>query len=177
MHKKIVNLNKLPYEIILKKNEDKFILFINELSCVVEDSNLLVAYEKLEIKKHEILTDMISLGLEDEIKRPASFSLNAVANNPLPIFLAKAIVACGVTLFIAFAIIYVVHDSVRQMVPGGPLGLIRNQIAQVKHGLEQMNPNDKKELLDKIHQTVLEIKPFTNELRILFQDAAPICGR
>jgi hypothetical protein len=161
----------------LKKNEEKFILFIPELSCVVDDNNLLVAYEKLNLKKQEIFGDMISLGLFDEIKRPASFNLNATAVNPLFPFVVKAIIACGVTFIIAFTTIYVVHDSVRQIMPGGPLGLIRNQVAQVKHGLEEMNADEKKELLNKIHQTILQIKPFTDELSILFQDVSPKCSR
>ena len=177
MHKNIEYLNKLPYEVSLKKTEGKFILFIPELSCVVEDSNLLIAYEKLDLKKQEIFRDMVSLGLFDEIKRPASFNLNETAVNPLFPFMVKAIIACGVTFIIAFATIYVVHDSVRQIMPRGPLGLIRNQVAQVKHELEEMNADEKKELLNKIHQTILEIKPFANELGILFQDTSLKCSK
>ena len=177
MNSNLDYFNTLPYEVILKKKEGRFILFIPELSCVAEDNNLLLAYEKLDIKKQEIFRDMVSLGLENEIKKPYYCNLNADVVNSLSPFIVKAIITCGVILFAALATIYVVHDSVRQLVPNGPLGLIRNQVAQVKHGLEEMNADEKKDLLNKIHQTILQIKPFTNELKILFQDSVAECSR
>jgi hypothetical protein len=162
--------NTLSYTVILKKKGAKFTLCIPELSCVVEDDDLAIAYEKLESRKQELFQDMVSADLSEAIRKPDHLISNETAIKPLFLFLSKAVIGCGVLFFATFMTIYVVHDTVKQFTPLGPLGLIRSQVSQVKHGLESMPDEEKEEIRIKIRETLQELKPFLDEFDILRQE-------
>ena len=171
MNRDIDYFNALSYDVLLRKNGTTFSLCIPELSCVVESEDISIAYQKLEFKKNEIFKEMITSDLSYVIQKPERVILNESIIKTLYPFMVKAITVCGVIFFTALATIYVVHDSVKQLAPSGPLALIRNQAAHVKHGLEAMTDDDKKELRLKIRITLLEIKPFLDEFKVLWQES------
>jgi hypothetical protein len=161
----------LSYDVQLKKNETTFILCIPELSCVAEDSDIAKAYEKLERKKEEIFLEMITSDMVDAIQRPRQVILSETIFRSLYPFMVKALVVCGVIFFGTLATIYVVHDAVKVLAPTGPMGLLRHQAATVKHGLENMTEDEKKELQLKIRATLLELKPFVDEFKVLWKES------
>lgn len=166
--------NSLSYSVLLKKNGSFYTLCIPELSCVVEDSDIAAAYEKLEQKKKEIFQDMISSDLVESIQRPQQVKIREELFRSLYPFMVKTAVVCGVIFFASLATIYVVHDSIKQLAPSGPVGLLKSQATQVKHGLDNMTEDEKRDLRLKIRATLIEIKPFMDEFKVLWQEPVQI---
>ena len=160
----------LSYDVLLKKDGPIFRLCIPELSCVVEDGEISAAYEKLERKKEDIFRDMVSSDMAEVIQRPRQAIISETVLSPLYSFIAKAAVVCGLIFISSLATVYVVHDSVKQFAPTGLIGLIRNQAVQVRHGLADMTDDERTELQLKIRATVLEVKPFIDELKVLWNE-------
>lgn len=61
---------KLDYEVILKKKDDQYCLFIPELSIFVTDERIEVAYQKLVQEKEAFFSRVIELGATDRIMKP-----------------------------------------------------------------------------------------------------------
>jgi len=102
----------LKYYIVVRKVKDKFVLYIHELSLLVEDESLERAYEKLESEKGRYFQKMIEMEAQNNITEPACFGggektiklINQLQNSLVP-FSIKLIVTIITTIIIAFFVV------------------------------------------------------------------------
>jgi hypothetical protein len=89
----------LEYDIIVRKNKGKFLLYISELSLYEESENLDSAYEKLDIKKQNYFQKVIGNGLQNHITEPERKNPARASSWNMAPFLAKLIVTFSIVAF------------------------------------------------------------------------------
>lgn len=96
----------LKYYIVVRRVKDKFVLYIHELSLLVEDENLVKAYEKLESEKEKYFKKMIEMEAQGNIAEPACFggskkSIKLLQSSFVPFFIKLAVTVVIITIFVA----------------------------------------------------------------------------
>jgi hypothetical protein len=140
-----------------------FYLHIPELSLIVEGSNLNEAYEKLEKEKKEFFRKAIEINAQNEIEPPASLKIKIKKNlldtfGPFLIKLSIVFAACFILLTLTAAVAKFVSNEVRG-IPYAIIGKVNSMSAK---------DIEKEKLL--IRETVKKVKPFTDEVKVLFKD-------
>jgi hypothetical protein len=82
----------LVYDIVLRKNQGNFTLFIQELTLLVEDENLEKGHKELALKKEKYFLSMIKNGYQDCIVEPEGEDTRKTFRWNLIPFLIKTIV-------------------------------------------------------------------------------------
>ncbi|PIS09191.1 hypothetical protein COT75_02940 [Candidatus Beckwithbacteria bacterium CG10_big_fil_rev_8_21_14_0_10_34_10] len=162
------NLNyfmNLDYNLILKKTKDKYYLFMPELSLMVENKSLDGAYKDLEREKEKYFKNIIKLKAEDTVRKPVGLTVRKKLFNELTLFFVKF-------LIILFAFLLVFLSTLPLIIRS--LGQLPNKVTEVvtslSDRLEAMPDENKEKLRLKLKQMAKELKPMTDELKILWED-------
>jgi len=91
----------LKYNTVVRKNKDKFLLYIPELSLLEENKNIDKAYEKLVAEKEIYFQKMIEMGIKDEIVEPAIFGRKRLETGLIPFFIKLLSAAAVVVILLA----------------------------------------------------------------------------
>lgn len=91
----------LQYNTVVRKNKDKFLLYIPELSLLEENKNIDKAYEKLVAEKEIYFQKMIEVGIKDEIVEPALFGRKRLETGLIPFFIKLFSAAVVVVILLA----------------------------------------------------------------------------
>jgi len=90
----------LEYDIVLRRNKDKFTLYIQELTLLEEDENLEKGYDKLALKKVKYFQNMIENGYQDHIVEPEGEDIRKTPQWNLIPFLIKTIVIFSIIVIL-----------------------------------------------------------------------------
>lgn len=82
----------LKYDVVIRKNKDKYILYIREIGLFGEDEILEKAYEKLEFEKEKYFQKMIENDFQDHIGEPEERKIRKTFFGDLAPFFVKLIV-------------------------------------------------------------------------------------
>ena len=156
-------LLKQQYYVILTRKNNTFYLHIPELSLIVEGSNLNEVYERLEKEKKEYFRKAIEINAQNEIEPPASLKVKIKKNllhafSPFFIKLSIVFVACFILLSLAAAVAKFVSNEVR----GIPYVIIGK--------INSMSEKDMEREKLLIRETVKKVKPFVDEVKVLFKE-------
>jgi hypothetical protein len=156
--KKLKYFEDLEYDVVLRKKNDTFVLFIEELNCFAQDKDPKEAYEKLKTEKRDYFNQMIALDRQHLINEPESSDNEKLLFNSLLPFCVKFII-----VLIAGLMLLHVGSLTLQKSLSFPLNKAVNQGLYYRARLLNMPEERKEEIKVKIRETVRELKPFINE--------------
>lgn len=156
---------KLNYNAILKKVEDSYYLFVPELSLIVKGTNINKTYKNLEKEKEAYFKKMIVVGAQEVINEPASLRIRKKIFADLILLFLKTVIIIFIFILIFFGSLPFFSRRISQL-PNTAANLIFNYADR----LTKLPPENKEKVRIKIKEMVGEIKPFTDELRVLWQD-------
>jgi len=160
---------KLNYNVILKKRNELFFLYIPELSLIVEKNNLDEAYEELEKEKEIYIKNALDLDAQDTIEEPVPIKLRkSLVANFLPFFIKLFIVIFIVSIF-SLPIVRFVGYQLGQM-RGNAVRFMWHLPERINNKLKNMSVEKKEEKLIEIRGVIEQIKPFVEEFRVLLID-------
>jgi len=175
MNKDIDYFNELSYDVILRKKGDGFILFIPEISCLSEDKDLSVAYQKLKVRKQELFHEMIASDLSESIPEPERTTANKNITTSMLYFITKVILGSALFFLVTITGVFMAQDTIKKQLSPTmtAYSFVQYQGAKIKLMLEEMPESKKKELQLKIRTLLIELRPFLSEFKILWEELPP----
>ena len=164
--KDIIYFQSLSYDVIVRKKGQFCVLLLPELSIIVQDESLDKAYAKLETEKEAYFRRMIDVSMENYISEPQNkISDERLLNKLLPFFIKLIVISLSIVIFttVAFEFARLKIDVIKYYA-----------VTQIRHFiLKDINemPDDKRQRIrTQLHKAVTQIKPFVDEITILFID-------
>lgn len=170
MERNLEYFKRLNYNVVLKKKGDCFVLFIPDLCCMGEDASMEKAYEKLELEKEKYFQEMIESGSQSYIREPEAVKLNKsnLLNNLLP-FLIKLLII-GLVGVVGMQVAVTRIKSAERKISKNALSAVTN----LNNKLKGMSPEKKEEIRMELRETVQNVKPFVDEIKVLIEDKQKI---
>jgi hypothetical protein len=174
----------LNYPCTLRKSGDCFVLFIRELAIMVQEKTLEDAYRKLVNEKEKYFKDMIDNGFEKYIVKPNMLNSHDrdfkrqynIASSITPFLIKLTII---VLLIIGFGIISIdmtkkigISIDMTTKKYGDP-NYIYKQLMNQTEKLADMSVEQKAKIKSDIKKTVSQLKPFYDEIKVLFEEEKP----
>jgi hypothetical protein len=166
-----MNLN---YDVVLRKKGDDYYLFIPELSVIAYGKELDEAYKKLNIAKEEFFRNIIDLKLQDTVNEPVGIKIRKKHYHEIFQYLMKVLVT-----FLLFVVIFIIiflpvlssfEKFVSNTISSVPEKILSKTAAKIEYKLTNMTEKEKEETRLRIKGMVSALKPFADEIRILFED-------
>ncbi len=159
----------LPYDVIVRKKGGLYLVFIPELSLVEEDEHFDKAHEKLEKAKEKYFREAIERGYKDYIKEPETNKIILKDTYGLIPFFVKLAIVLVILLFSVKVVLNtapsLIKDRVSVLIKEPERLLLRfNEI------MERKTPEERKVIKKYLHRAVENIRPYTDELRVLSDD-------
>ena len=161
---------KLNYNVILKRKDSYYYLFIPELSIIVENEDLDEAYKKLEKDKVLYFKKVIKLDAQDTVKEPMHLVERGKLFSDLSAFFIKVCLITFVFLITIFASLPFVDSFVVHRISQLPVTLIREIPNKIFNKIENMSVEKKEQRILELRKMVQQLKPFIDEVHILFDD-------
>ena len=161
---------KLNYNVILKRKDSYYYLFISELSIIVENEDLDKAYKKLEKDKVLYFKKVIKLDAQDTVKEPMHLVERKKLFSDLSAFFIKMCLIAVVFLITIFASLPFVDSFVVSRINKLPVTLIREIPNKIFNKIENMSVEKKEQRILELRKMVQQLKPFIDEVHILFDD-------
>jgi hypothetical protein len=164
---------KLNYSVILRKENGFYYLFIPDLSIIVEDRDLGMAYTKLEKEKEAYFRRIIEMDAQDTIKEPASVLLRRKIPLDLFMFFIKTLI-----IAVTFTVVIIASQPVLDSFISHELLTLRLKAktfmlefpAKVDSKLKSLTPEQKEAFRLQLRSMVGELRPFVSELRLLWNN-------
>jgi len=166
---------KLNYDMILRKKDAEYCVYIPELAIIACGKSLDEAYEKLILQKEEYFNNIINLKLEETVNEPASVKIRKKQYYGIIDYLIKRLVS-----FILFIVVFImlflpvlssfdkiISSKLNKYMSGEN---ITKAINKVDTKLANMSEKDLEEIKIKLRRIANKIKPMADELRIIFED-------
>lgn len=173
MDKGLDYYKNIQYDVVVRKKGDRYIVFIPELSLAEEDTTLNQAYEKLEKEKENYFRKMIEWGYQDYIRKPGGTKKEKKDVNDLsPFFIKFAIVLITLLMFFAFtgmATLNVASELIKNKVKT----LLKEPdrfLVKFNEMMANKTDEQKEELKRQVRHAVENIKPYADELGVLFKE-------
>jgi hypothetical protein len=151
----------MNYQVLVKKNKDEFILYIEELSIVHKSKNLDDGYKKINQKLDQKLKELEKFGITNNKKDQINYIK--------PFFLKTIIISLALVFIISFSGIQImskVNDVTMNL--KNELNLdIKNKIKEKINNFENKDEIDQEKRsrnLELIKKIVKEFKPYYNEI-------------
>lgn len=163
MEKDLEYYKKLPYDIILRKKGDQFVLFIPELCCIEEDASIEKAYKKLELEKEKYFKEIIEISSQSYIREPGAikYKKSNLFNSLLP-FMIKLVIIIVVGVVVMQVAVVKLKSSERKISKKA-----QNVITDINNKLKKMPPEKKEEIKKELREIVQNVKPFVDEIKVL----------
>lgn len=166
MKKKDFNYFKnLKYSVILTKVKNKYVLFIPELSLIVEDTSLLEAYKKLEKEKEKYFKNIILLKAEETVKEPTPLLIRKKIFIDLFTFFIKTLIVIFIIALVLLISLPYISKRIKNL-PNKSADLI----VEFSEKLNNMPEENKQKIQKSIKDMVKELKPYSDEVRVLWRD-------
>lgn len=169
--KYFMNLN---YDVVLRKKGDDYYLFVPELSVITCGKELDEAYKKLNMEKEKFFRNIIDLKLQDTVNEPAGIKIRKKHYHEIFQYLMKVLVT-----FLLFVVIFIIiflpvlssfEKFVNNTISSVPEKILSKTAAKIEYKLNNMTEKKKEETRMRIKGMVSALKPFADEIRILFED-------
>ena len=170
----------LNYNAVLKQKDSLYYLFVPELSLIAQGQTPDQAWQNLESKKNELFQAAVNLNLRQTIREPAPVRLK----DDLMAFLIK-IIAVGVLFLVALNIVVrpyskimrrqakaLSHTPTAQARADELADGILQLTARFSQQFEKMSDEQKQQAQQKFKSILQDLKPFVDEIRLLFEDAS-----
>lgn len=169
----------LKYDVMVRKADDKFTIFIPELGLIAEGESLEKAYRELESVKSRYFETMVASGLGDNIREPGKKAVCApAAKGTFFIDIAKAaaktIVVCLIVVMAMLFVFNHIESYITQTTQSFADSISVKKSAQtLSIMLDQINntPDEKIEKARiKIRKASEKLKPIIDETKSLLRD-------
>ena len=158
----------LRYDVLLKKVKDTYCAFIPELSLFVEGKSASEAYENLEQEKAQYFKRVLAVDAEDTVIEPLVVTRRKRFKEELLQFAGKTLIVgliFGVILSVLFpSIDAFVNSRINPIKIGGVM------IRQVNKKFSGMSELEQEKIRMQIRGILQKIKPFVDEVRMVFDD-------
>lgn len=162
---------KREYDVTLKKRGEHLILFMPELCLLAEDKDLAEAYKKLEDAKVKYFQKIIDYNLQDTFsdisKEKRDTRHKKLSSYNLSSFMIKFIII----IFIGFISVQVVSNKVMNKIRTENIfDATKRAVGTISVKIAAMPDEKKEELKLKLRDVIHNIKPFTDEFKVLLED-------
>ena len=169
-----MNLN---YDMVLKVKNNRYYLFIEELSIIVEGDTFDDVYEKLHKEKEKNFNKVIESGAWQIVKEPKQVRARKKLFTGLLQFFVKVLIIAFILAFASNIIIgniigklslnvsELVSQSVNQVAKSS-----LQQIRTLNNRLNTLPEGRREEIRLRLRDKARQLKPFVDELRVLLED-------
>ncbi len=159
----------LKYNILLKKKNEIFILFIPELSIIVEDYDLSIAYNKIQEEKSKYFSNIIELNAQDTVTVPLPIVIKKQVFRDLSIFIVKSfIIMISLLVIVLFSrplITSYVDNSINNA-QAKAIKRVKRNSNKLFNRIDNLNEDD----IAEIKKTIIKLKPLVNEIKVVLGD-------
>lgn len=160
---------KLNYTVILKKTNNFYYLFIPELSLIAEGKDLKETYEKLEKEKELYFRRAIEMNEQDSIKEPTFILLRKKIFADLFMFFTKTAIISVIIAILLVGTLPIFGSLINSSINAIP-GQTKLFVLKYADRLTTIPQDQKDEVRIKLRKIVQELKPFADEVKVLFED-------
>ena len=149
----------MNYQVIVKKYNDEYILYIKELSLIHKSKDLEKGYQEINKKKQEILKSI------DDYDLPKS--VNKKSNNIKNYIIKSSVIFLGLTFLISFSGIKILtkfNEVVVDLDKKISLNIVKEKIISEISSLSEASEEKQSERMEKIKVIVKNLKPYYKEL-------------
>ncbi len=149
----------MNYQVIVKKYNDEYILYIKELSLIHKSKDLEKGYQEINKKKQEILKSI------DDYDLPKS--VDKKSNNIKNYIIKSSVIFLGLTFLISFSGIKILtkfNEVVVDLDKKISLNIVKEKIISEISSLSEASEEKQSERMEKIKVIVKNLKPYYKEL-------------
>ena len=149
----------MNYQVIVKKYNDEYILYIKELSLIHKSKDLEKGYQEINKKKQEILKSI------DDYDLPKS--VDKKSNNIKNYIIKSSDIFLGLTFLISFSGIKILtkfNEVVADLDKKISLNIVKEKIISEISSLSEASEEKQSERMEKIKVIVKNLKPYYKEL-------------
>jgi len=168
--KDISYYKKLNYNVILKKIDNNYYLFIPELSLIVEGKSLDEAHGRLETEKENCFKKAADLDALDIIREPGPVIFRKKLFIDLAMFFTKTLIVVCICSIAFIGSLPLVNVFLIQGLAKTTKALVKEFPRKIYNKLDNMSDEEKEEMKLKLRKLVQDIKPFIDEVRVLSKD-------
>lgn len=161
-------LMALKYEVLMRKYDGVYCAFVPELSLLAEGKSASEAYEKLEQEKALYFKRLLAIDAANTVKEPWPITIRKRFQEDILLFGAKTLVVGIIFGIIALIFLPVLDVFVSTRID--PMISLGGMAKRIDDKLNNMSEKDLEEKKNLIKRIVLKVKPFTDEIKILFED-------
>jgi hypothetical protein len=164
----------LNYDVVMRRKKDDFYMFIPELSIIAYGKSAGEAYENLLTEKEKFFNNIIEFDLEETVNEPAKVKIKKKQYHELLQFALKIFI-----IFFLFIIIFAVlflpmyasfEKTVNHTLSTVPEKVVSGVFLKIEDKLNSMTEKDKEQARLKIRNVVNDLKPYADEIKVLFTD-------
>jgi len=164
----------LNYDVVMRRKNDDFCLFIPELSIIAYGKTVNEAYEKLTVEKKKYFKNIIEFDLEETVNEPAAVTIRKKQYHEIVQFILKIFVVFVLIVIFFTALFLPVLSSFEKAVSRTavsiPEKILPKVVEKMEGQLTKMTDKEKEEVRSRIRNVVTNLKPFADEFRVLFED-------
>jgi len=166
----------LKYDVLMKKVNDGYCAFIPELSLFAEGKSASDAFEKIEQEKEQYFKRVLAVDAGDTVSEPLAVTRRKRFKEDILLFGAKTLVV-GVIFGIIVSVLLPSIDifvstrinRINQMINQiDPVKYMEITVGKVDKRISSMSEKEREDTRIKLRKMVQKIKPFADEVRILF---------
>lgn len=159
----------LGYDVVVRKKNDNFCLLIPELTVMAYGKSVSEAYENLVKEKEKYFRNIVEFDLEETVKMPVAMTIRPEHSHEIAQFIKKALIIFVLIVIFFTGLTIPVLSSVQNIINRTAASIPEN-VVKLESKLANMNDKEKEEVRMKIRNAVTNLKPFTDEFRVLFED-------
>ena len=174
MQKDLEYFTKLNYDAVMRMKGDEYCLFIPELSIIASGKTPDEAYKELFNEKERFFINVIELNLQETVNEPAIVKIRKKQYQDIFQFILKVFITflVFVVLFVVFflPVLSSIENALAYKVWTVSEAMLIKVVDKVDNKLSSMPEKEKDATLLRIRGILQKVKPYSNEIKILFQD-------
>ncbi|HBE01951.1 MAG: hypothetical protein A2096_08935 [Spirochaetes bacterium GWF1_41_5] len=171
MEKNLQNLEyyqSLVYPVIVKKVNNTFYFYINELGLFTETANIEAGYRQINEDKSKLFEKLFSMGFINNIRLPGSRDIiKPQTLDEIKLFLFKFISAIFVVSIFSGLFFLFLKSKIPSINKKAAAYAVQSA-NQTLEKFSNLSVEKKENLRLLLRRTAVNIKPLTDEMRILF---------
>ena len=164
----------LNYDVVMRRKKDDFCMFIPELSIIGYGKTVDDAYENLTVEKEKYFKNIMEYNLEEAVNEPAAITKKKKQYHDMVQFILKIFFIFILIVIFLTALLPPILSSFEKAVSRTaasiPKKVMPKAVEKLENQLNKMTEKEKEEIRLRIRNVVTDLKPFADELRVLFED-------
>lgn len=160
----------LDYDVVMRRKKDDFCMYIPELSIIASGKDVGEAFQNLVSEKERYLRSLLEFDLQDTIPEPAIVNIRQKQYQELRLFAFKTLIFLILSTLVLVGLFLPIYTSFQRTIITLPDKAATGVLTRIEGKLNAMTDKDREDMRLRVKKVVNGLKPYSDEIKVLFQD-------